>query len=359
MSLVFERRPQPSYDARVAFFQLLLDLPSAAVDGLFGAATEAKVMEFQGREGLPVDGRVAEQTGRRLRLPYWDAQTVRADLAVPFRDPNQFAEGHEFVFRSEIQEGGHFSSQPERFVPGTVNKGTVRALRTNNPGALNISRWQKSLSGYTGETLDDGHGNRTTIYETPEKGVGAWYELVVVLYSRKPGYLQNGTFSLGRLARAYAGVPLDTPDGDPAVQGYLAGWGKWSARIPDSQLQTSVIDPTSTDQLRRLAIAMFSHESSFATPLIASQVEKGIQQAEQIAAAHRRSDAKPTGEAGAGLFRNLSLGQLLRAEVAGGELAIQMALEEERVNGEQRRKRMLDVLNWEARGVDVNEAAEN
>ena len=123
------------------------------------------------------------------------------------------------------------------------------------------------MPGYTGQTLDDGHGNRTTIYETPEKGVVAWHELVVVLYSHKPGYIQNGTFSIKRLARAYAGVSLDTPDGNPDVDGYLAGWKKWSDRIPDSQLNTSEIDPTNADQLTRLAIAMFSHETSFATPL--------------------------------------------------------------------------------------------
>ena len=57
--------------------------------------------------------------------------------------------------------GGFFSADPEDMhVP--------RSVRTNNPGALNISAWQKERRGFVGVTPPDSAGNKTTIYRTPE-----------------------------------------------------------------------------------------------------------------------------------------------------------------------------------------------
>ncbi|MGH9675713.1 MAG: hypothetical protein ACRD36_01310 [Candidatus Acidiferrum sp.] len=53
-----------------------------------------------------------------------------------------------------------------------------RAIRTNNPGALNISGWQRKRAGYVGQSAADGVGNITTIYQTPEHGVAAWFFLL-------------------------------------------------------------------------------------------------------------------------------------------------------------------------------------
>lgn len=360
MPLVFERHPQPTYDARVAFIQLLLGFSGNSADGLFGPGTETRVKQFQQNEGLPQDGRVDETTGRRLQLPYWDAPIARNDLDAPFRDSAKFPQGHQFVFEPEIGMGGHFCSKPERFIPGTLNKWSARALRTNNPGALNISSWQKSMPGYVGKTLDDGSGNSTTIYETPEKGVIAWHELIVVLYSQKQGYIQNGTFTLGRLARAYAGVGLNTPDGHPAVDGYLAGWAKWANRIPDSQLGAGPIDPTNGDQLRQLAIAMFSHEASFATPLTAAEVRRGIEMAqERIANGPHAGPASVVASiAEAGQQGVIGLAARAKKPAEAGAVDLAQAEEEERINGEKRAQRMLRILELEKAKVDLNEGLE-
>ena len=92
-----------------------------------------------------------------------------------------------------------------------------RSIRTNNPGALNISNWQKTFPGYAGKTPPDGAGNVTTIYVTPEHGVAAWYHLLTDRY----GYGEDGSFVLLKLARKYAGVNSDDA---PAVKSYIKGW---------------------------------------------------------------------------------------------------------------------------------------
>jgi D-alanyl-D-alanine carboxypeptidase len=281
MSLVFEKQEHPVYDARVAFIQLVLGLSSAAIDGKFAVATEAAVKEFQRQENLAPDGRVGEETGRRLRLPFWDDLIART-LEAPFRDPDHFPPDHQFAFGSEF-EGGFFSSEPERFITGQAR--TVRALRTNNPGALNVSAWQEQLPGYVGRTNADGAGNRTTIYLTPEKGVSAWYELIVIRYEHSYQLISHGggTINLKRLAKAYGLGNPDLPDNamTPAqrqiVDGYLGGWKKWSGRISGIELlATTEINPSAPSEMVRLGAAMFSHEASFATPLLSAQIAAGI-----------------------------------------------------------------------------------
>src|SRR5262245_49022890 len=132
MALIFSKRGIPVYDPRVAFIQAILGFPSADIDGKFGAATELKVKAFQTSKGIQADGRVDQQTGHELDLPYWDAEQVRT-LDPPFRDSDRFPIAHEFAFRSS-QQGGHYSHRPDKFVSG--NPRTKRSIRTNNPGAL-------------------------------------------------------------------------------------------------------------------------------------------------------------------------------------------------------------------------------
>ena len=62
--------------------------------------------------------------------------------------------------------GGFFSADPD-------DLNVHRSIRTNNPGALNFSSWQKSRLGYVGITQPDNSPdhNVTTIYRTPEHGV--------------------------------------------------------------------------------------------------------------------------------------------------------------------------------------------
>ncbi|HEY1083566.1 MAG TPA: peptidoglycan-binding domain-containing protein [Prosthecobacter sp.] len=285
MPLVFEKQAAPVYQSRVAFFQLLLGFSGQQVDGKFGSGTETRVKQHQQQKGLPVTGIVDEATGRSLGLPYWDTQIVR-QLQEPFRDPGLFPSAqHNFAFKAEVA-GGHFSSRPERRIQG--DPGTLRALRTNNPGALNISTWQRQMPGYVGRTEDDGSGNKTSIYISPEKGVGAWYHLVVVRYEQLFQLISGGTGSsinVKRLAKAYGfGRPGKadanlTPQERAAMNDYLSGWTKWSQRINGQPLPGErEIAIASSSELMLLANAMFSHEASMATPLTKEQVEEGIRQ---------------------------------------------------------------------------------
>jgi hypothetical protein len=155
--------------------------------------------------------------------------------------------------------GGFFSNKPNELrVP--------RAIRTNNPGALNISAWQSTFPGYVGVTPADAAGNVTTIYVTPENGVGAWHYLLTHRY----GYGENGRMMVGQLARRYAGVDSDS---SPAVTSYVAGWRRWS----NNRLsRNSTIRLSNDEDVLVLARAMYSHEAGRPTPLLDDQVVHGV-----------------------------------------------------------------------------------
>jgi hypothetical protein len=110
-----------------------------------------------------------------------------------------------------------------------------RSIRTNNPGALNISGWQRQRKGFVAVTPPDAAGNKTTIYRTPEHGVASWYYLISDVY----GFKGSGSFSTEQLAERYAGASA----GSPAVQNYLKQWQKWSngALLPQSIVQLADI----------------------------------------------------------------------------------------------------------------------
>ena len=154
---------------------------------------------------------------------------------------------------------GFFSSDPDDLkVP--------RAVRTNNPGALNFTSWQKTRPGYVGVSQPDDSPNHniTTIYRTPEHGVAAWYHLVAGVYN-----FPGGAFTLNDLATRYAG------SNDPGPVGaYLAGWNKWLMPPVTPTTRISVDDGL---MMTILAKAMFSHEAGIATPLHDDQVSFAIQ----------------------------------------------------------------------------------
>ena len=259
-------------------------MPAASVDGKYGPITEGKVKSFQAAHHLPNDGKVDEATGRALDLPFWDAQHSRT-LNSPFSDADKFSPAHQFVFRS-FQEAGYFSDRPDRpFVPGDIR--TRRANRTNNPGALNISGWQKEMPGYVGRTQPDNAGNKTTIYLSPEDGVHAWYKLIVVRYEQLYQLISHGsgsTVNIKRLAKAYGFGKPDkadsalTNDERNVVNDYLAGWRKWSIRTARSVILDpgTEVDPDDDTHMVSLASGMFSHEASSATPLTDVQIQDGI-----------------------------------------------------------------------------------
>lgn len=158
-----------------------------------------------------------------------------------------------------LTPNGFFSS-----TPGDTSM--KRSIRTNNPGALNISNWQKNFPGYVGVTQPDNAGNVTTIYVTPEHGAAAWYNLLTDRY----GYGENGSFKLVDLAKKYAGAPSTTA---PAVTSYVKGWRKWSNNVLDGNSVTHLDDIA---DVLLLAKAMFRHEIGGNSPLHDDQITTGV-----------------------------------------------------------------------------------
>lgn len=156
------------------------------------------------------------------------------------------------VFFDSLVGGGVYSADPDDLSFG-------RSYRTNNPGALNISSWQKTRPGYVSITPDDGRGNKTTIYRTPEHGVAAWYCLLADRY----GFKSGGSFTLQELAEKYSG--------GSGAQDYVVGWGRYSGNKLSA---STMFDITSPDELLPLAKAMFAHElgSKKGTPLPDTQI---------------------------------------------------------------------------------------
>jgi hypothetical protein len=169
-------------------------------------------------------------------------------------------EANSSVTFGSLLPGGFYSSNPN-------DVHVHRSIRTNNPGALNLSSWQKNRSGYAGFTQPDNSPSRnvTTIYRTPEHGVASWYHLLVGIYGFSPGT----PFGLPQLAQKYAGKGASDSD----VQAYIAGWVKWA----NSALSRgTMIDLANLDQARLLAKAVFSHEAAGPTPLHDDQITFAI-----------------------------------------------------------------------------------
>lgn len=163
------------------------------------------------------------------------------------------------VTYGSLVPGGFFSSDP-------FDLHVHRSIRTNNPGALNITSWQKLRKGYAGVTQPDNSPdrNKTTIYRTPEHGVAAWFYLLNSLY--RVGH----SFSLGDLALHYAGGNAS----QSAIDAYVQGWARWSGGSLDAQ---SRMDADSTGDMLKLGKAMFSHEAAMITPLHDDQIIYGIE----------------------------------------------------------------------------------
>ena len=158
-----------------------------------------------------------------------------------------------------LTQGGAFSADP-------FDLSVKRSIRTNNPGALNISAWQKNFPGFAGITQPDNAGNRTTIYVTPEHGIGAWHFLLTDRY----GFGAAGKLVLEDLARRYAGVPSTA---HPAVKGYVAGWRKWSGNVLTA---TSTLALDDDQDMLALARGMFGHEIGGTSPLTDPQIINGL-----------------------------------------------------------------------------------
>lgn len=231
------------------------------IDGTFGAWTEQAVANFQSANGLVVDGIAGAQTLEALGLKFDGKISASAKTSK-----GTFNEKYGVTFASLV-DGGFYSSDPD-------DTKVKRAIRTNNPGALNIRPWQMKRPGYVGHTAPDSSANknRTTIFRTPEHGIASWYHLLVKRYE----YGLAGQIRIGDLARRYAGVDKES---DAAAQAYIAGWRRFS----NNELSAdSVIALDNEADTLRLARAMFGHEIGAASPLSQQQILYAI--------AHYRAD---------------------------------------------------------------------
>ena len=126
----------PTVDPRVEAIQTALDKKGfdTPVSGHYTEALASTVADFQEAKKLVVDGMVGKQTLKALRLD-WSSKTA----------PSGVYNDRYGVFFDTLTSGGFFSHDPD-------DLGVKRSIRTNNPGALNFSAWQKSLPGYVAVT---------------------------------------------------------------------------------------------------------------------------------------------------------------------------------------------------------------
>jgi peptidoglycan hydrolase-like protein with peptidoglycan-binding domain len=239
-------------DPRVEVIQQAIETKGLRVprlDGRFTSNFSRTVAKYQERSGLVVDGMVGKQTQKALDID-WASKVAPSGI---FNDKYG-------VFFDSLVPGGFFSHDPD-------DLRVKRSIRTNNPGALNFSGWQKGVPGYVSVTPPDNsrNRNRTTIYRTPEHGVAAWF----VLLSKRYGFGDSGRFTLEQLARKYAGSGASSSD----VNAYIKGWSKASG---DTLNANSVFKLSETAQMLSLGKAMFHHEIGRPSPLEDDQIRFGI-----------------------------------------------------------------------------------
>jgi D-alanyl-D-alanine carboxypeptidase len=235
-------------------------LYSSATDGVFGAETTSAVISFQTMHGIPADGIVSMDTGKALGLPFWDTDVARR-LNPPFRDDTKYPEAAEFNFRSLVGIGNFFSSRPDAEYDSS-NTLTRRALRTNNPGAINISNWQVGdMKGYVGSTLPDRYGDSTAVYESPEYGVGAW------------GFLLRKIYFSGNKDKVTVGEIVDKYRGPNLRDGYIDGYMRFSDGRFTEDYEVDLYDNA---EMARLAIASYSFEFGSWYPLTDDQLLAGF-----------------------------------------------------------------------------------
>lgn len=214
-------------------------------DGLFGSSLAGSIARFQAENGLVPDARIGPETISKIES--------LSGKSVSMPTTGTYNEKYHVYFTSLVA-GGFYAADPD-------DLNVDRSVRSNNPGALNISTWQRSRPGYVGTTFPDSAGNVITIYRTPEHGVAAWYCLI----SKRYGLTE---FTLTELARRYAGGGA----AQNAITDYVAGWSRGN----DLAGMTLSIDDD--DMMLALGKAMFRHERRRAspTPLIDEQILYGI-----------------------------------------------------------------------------------
>lgn len=145
--------------------------------------------------------------------------------------------------------GGFFSSTPMDKSVGHVS------VRMNNPGAINGAPWERTYPGYV-TTVETTPGNKSTIFEAPEYGVGAWWELL-------RQYRASNTSTVGGIITRYGGGQNYS-----AYLQYVLKQTGFSSDTP--------IDLGDDQQLLRFGKAMFRFEAGQPLPWSDDQILYGI-----------------------------------------------------------------------------------
>lgn len=152
--------------------------------------------------------------------------------------------------------GGFFSSTPMDKSTGPVT------IRMNNPGAINGAPWEKTYPGYV-DTVETTPGNRSTIFEAPEYGIGAWWDLM-----RR--YRAANVTTVGGIINRYGG--------GQDYSAYIQFVAKATGFTPDT-----AIDLNNDQQVLTFGKAMFRYEAGRALPWGDDQVLCGIRGGRQFA----------------------------------------------------------------------------
>ena len=199
--------------------------------------------EFQALLGGNMGGSAIQRAVQQRYSPQPTQQQPQESAPTQTMDGDRLAAGDSRIF--------------DRSIP--------RSIRTNNPGAMNFKKWQSDFPGFVGTTKDDGEGNVTSAWETPEHGVAAWEHLIDGVYGAG-----GRPMTVSQIADRYAG-------GDGSK--YVAAWTKSGELSPDT-----VIDPENNEQMLALAKGSFGFESGRGQHLSDEQILAGLnmdQQGEQ------------------------------------------------------------------------------
>lgn len=132
------------------------------------------------------------------------------------------------------------------------------SIRSNNPGAINGAPWETNYPGFVGNVKYDGR-NDTTVFETPEYGVAAWWELLKRyrnMYNMK---------TVSEIIRTYGG--------GQDYSNYANAVEQWTGLDGDYEI---VLDGSDDENLLKFAKAMFRYEAGQPTPLHDEQILYGF-----------------------------------------------------------------------------------
>jgi hypothetical protein len=145
--------------------------------------------------------------------------------------------------------GGFYSKTP------LDHDSAPTSIRSNNPGAVNGATWERKFPGYVTE-VETTPGNRTTIFETPEQGIAAWWQLL-------KNYRAAGAVTVEQIITRYGG--------GQDYSNYLA------FVIAQTHLPAAFEIKLDDDAgLLKLAKAMFKYEAGRQIPWPDKQIMYGI-----------------------------------------------------------------------------------